>query len=83
MRRHNLEWLVDIAGRMGLRRAMTSGRRVPPLDPQLRRELSGHYETEFETLERSWGLDLARWKAPRAAASLRDGGAGVRRGDTS
>jgi hypothetical protein len=81
MRRHHLEWLVDVAGRMGLRRALTSGRRVPPLDPQLRRELSGRYEREFETLERSWGLDLARWRAPRAAAP-RDGSAGVRQGGT-
>lgn len=83
MRRHNLEWLVDVAGRMGLRRALTSGRRVPPLDPQLRRELSGRYEREFETLERSWGLDLARWRAPRAAAPRRENTAGVPHGGTS
>jgi hypothetical protein len=83
MRRHNLEWLVDAAGRMGLRRALTSGRRVPPLDPQLRRELSGRYETEFETLERSWGLDLAKWRVPRAAAPRRENTAGVPRGGAS
>ena len=83
MRKHRLEWLVDMAGRMGLRRALTSGRRVPPLDPQLRQELSGRYETEFETLEGSWGLDLARWKAPRAAAPLGDGSAEVRQARTS
>ena len=83
MRRHNLEWLVDVAGRMGLRRALTSGRRVPPLDSQLRRALSDRYEKEFETLERSWGLDLARWKAPRAAAPRPENTAGVPRGGTS
>jgi hypothetical protein len=83
MRRHNLEWLVDVAGRMGLRRALTSGRRVPPLDPQLRRALSDQYEKEFETLERSWGLDLARWKAPRAAAPRPENTAGVPRGGSS
>jgi hypothetical protein len=83
MRRHNLEWLVDVAGRMGLRRALTSGRRVPALDPQLRQELSGRFETEFETLERSWGLDLTRWRASRAPAAIRDGGAGVPQGKTS
>jgi hypothetical protein len=83
MRRHNLERLVDVAGRMGLRRALTSGRRVPPLDPQLRRELSGQYEAEFETLERSWGLDLARWKAPRAAAPRRENTAGIPHGGAS
>jgi hypothetical protein len=80
MRRHHLEPLVDLAARMGLRRLMTSGRRVPPLDPQVRRELSERYASEFEDLERSWGIDLTRWK-DRAwmAPSGRRNGAGVRR----
>jgi hypothetical protein len=83
MRRYKLEWLVDAAARMGLRRALTSGRRVSPLDPELRRSLSERYLTEFETLERSWGLDLGRWKGPRAAAPLPDGSPAIRPGGTS
>jgi hypothetical protein len=64
LRRHHLESLVDLAGRMGLRRLLTSGSSVPSLDPQLRQELSAHYAEEFEELERTWGLDLSSWKDP-------------------
>jgi hypothetical protein len=64
LRRHHLEPLVDLAGRLGLRRLLTSGRRVPSLDRQLKRDLSEMYTAEFETLESSWGLDLAIWRDP-------------------
>jgi hypothetical protein len=67
LRRHHLESLVDLAGRMGLRRLLTSGRRVPPLDPQLKRNLSEMFVAEFEELERSWGLDLSIWRDPTSA----------------
>jgi Sulfotransferase domain len=70
LRRHHLESLVDFAGRMGLRRLLTSGRRVPRLDQGLKRELSQMYASEFEELERSWGVDLGRWRdAPSSAES--------------
>jgi hypothetical protein len=62
LRRHHLESLVDLAGRMGLRRLLTSGRRVPRLDPRLKRDLSEMYTAEFEALESSWGLDLSIWR---------------------
>jgi hypothetical protein len=73
LRRHHLESLVDLAGRMGLRRLLTSGRRVPSLDPQLKRNLSEMFAAEFEELELSWGLDLSIWRdqnsAPRRSAT--------------
>jgi hypothetical protein len=62
LRRHHLESLVDVAGRLGLRRLLTSGSRVPSLDPGLKRELSQIYADEFEELERSWGIDLSPWR---------------------
>lgn len=62
LRRHHLESLVDVAGRLGLRRLLTSGRRVPPLDPRLKRDLSEMYADEFEELERSWSIDLSPWR---------------------
>jgi hypothetical protein len=62
LRRHHLESLVDLAGRMGFRRLMTSGRRIPPLDKGLKRDLSETYADEFEELERSWGVDLTPWR---------------------
>ena len=64
LRRYHLESLVDLAGRMGLRRLMTSGRRVPALDRELRRNLSEMFADEFEALESSWGLDLSIWRDP-------------------
>jgi hypothetical protein len=66
LRRHHLESLVDLAGRMGLRRLMTSGRRVPALDRELRRHLSEMFADEFEALESTWGLDLSIWRDPAA-----------------
>ena len=62
LRRLHLEPLVDLAGRSGLRRWMTSGTRVPSLDQELKRELSRMYEGDFEELERSWGIDLGVWR---------------------
>ena len=64
LRRHHLESLVDLAGRMGLRRLMTSGRRVPALDRELRGHLSEMFADEFEALESTWGLDLGIWRDP-------------------
>jgi hypothetical protein len=71
LRRHHLESLVDVAGRLGLRRLLTSGSRVPPLDPELKRELSQMYAGEFEELERSWSIDLGPW---RDRASIAESG---------
>ena len=79
MRRHHLESLVDLAGRMGLRRLLTSGRRVPPLDERLRRELSEMYAAEFDELERSWDIDLTRWRQGTSAGSGRAEGTDLRR----
>jgi hypothetical protein len=62
LRRLHLEPLVDLAGRSGLRRWITSGTRVPSLDQELKRELSRMYEGDFEELERSWGIDLGVWR---------------------
>jgi hypothetical protein len=69
LRRHHLESLVDVAGRLGLRRLLTSGSRVPRLDPALKRELSQMYADEFEELERSWGVDLSPWRDRASIAS--------------
>lgn len=78
LRRSGLEPLVDLAGRLGLRRLITSGRRAPRLDPALRSRLSEGFEGEFEELERDWGLDLGAWRTgagrPAAGAVRETGG---------
>jgi hypothetical protein len=53
---------VDLGGRLGMRRLMTSGGRVPKLDDQLKKELSQRYLDEFEALEGSLGIDLSSWR---------------------
>ena len=62
LRRRHLESIVDLGGRLGMRRLMTSGGRVPKLDDQLKKELSQRYLDEFETLEGSLGIDLSSWR---------------------
>jgi hypothetical protein len=62
LRRRHLESVVDLGGRLGMRRLMTSGDRVPKLDQQLKKELSQRYLDEFEALEGSLGIDLSSWR---------------------
>lgn len=64
LRKNHLESVVDLGGRLGLRRLMTSGNRVPKLDPQLKVDLSQRYAGEFDELERAWGLDVNVWRDP-------------------
>jgi hypothetical protein len=62
LRRRHLESVVDLGGRLGMRRLMTSGTRVPKLDDQLKKELSQRYLDEFDALEDSLGIDLSCWR---------------------
>jgi hypothetical protein len=62
LRRRHLESIVDLGGRLGMRRLMTSGDRVPKLDDQLKKELSQRYMDVFEALEGSLGIDLGSWR---------------------
>ncbi|HET9672118.1 MAG TPA: sulfotransferase [Actinomycetota bacterium] len=72
LRRHHLEPLVDLAGRLGVRRFLTSGGRIPRLDPEVKVRLSERYEADFEELERSWDLDLTSWRATPASGGRPD-----------
>ncbi len=62
LRRRHLESVVDLGGRLGMRRLMTSGTRVPKLDDQLKKELSQRYLDEFDALEDLLGIDLGCWR---------------------
>jgi hypothetical protein len=62
LRKHHLEPLVDLGARLGVRRLLTSGRRVRPLDPEVKARLSERYRGDVEELERTWGLDLTAWR---------------------
>ena len=62
LRRRHLESIVDLGGRLGVRRFMTSGTQVPRLDTDLRSELGRRYVDEFDALEGMLGIDLSCWK---------------------
>ena len=62
LRRRHLESIVDLAGRSGVRRFMTSGTQVPKLDVGVKSELSRRYLDEFDALEELLGIDLSCWK---------------------
>jgi len=62
LRRKNLESLVDMGGRLGMRRLLTKGRSLPRLDAGSRRRLSQRYADEFEELESTLQIDLSSWR---------------------
>jgi hypothetical protein len=62
LRKRHLEGIVDLGGRLGVRRLLTSGSRLPPLDKELRTRLSQPYEHEFEVLESRLQIDLSCWR---------------------
>lgn len=62
LRRIGLDPMVDLGGRLGLRRAISGGSPMPRLDPDVRRELSRSYEHEFEQLETALGIDVGVWR---------------------
>lgn len=62
LRKRHLESIVDLGGRLGVRRLLTSGSRLPPLDKELRTRLSQPYEHEFEVLESRLQIDLSCWR---------------------
>lgn len=63
LRRRHLEPLVDLGGRVGLRRLWAGGRAIPRLDPGLRAELSKPYEDDFRAVEDLLGIDLGCWRS--------------------
>jgi hypothetical protein len=62
LRKRRLERVVDLGGRLGVRRLLTSGSRQDPLDKKLRSRLSRPYEREFEVLESRLQIDLSCWR---------------------
>jgi hypothetical protein len=62
LRRRRLEGVVDLRGRLGVRRLVTSGRRVPRLGSQLKDDLSQRYLAEFDALEDLLSVDLSAWR---------------------
>jgi hypothetical protein len=62
LRKTRLESVVDLGGRLGVRRALTKGKPLPRLDGGLRMHLSERYHAEFDELERRFGIDVSCWR---------------------
>jgi hypothetical protein len=62
LRRWGLEPVVDLTRRLGVQRVIARGAVLPPIDPELRKELSRRYEDEFVELEACVDVDLSRWR---------------------
>lgn len=62
LRKTRLESVVDLGGRLGVRRALTKGKPLPRLDADLRTHLSERYRSEFDELERRLGINVSRWR---------------------
>jgi hypothetical protein len=62
LRRRNLEPAVDFLKRHGIDRALSKGKSLPPLDEELRHNLSQIYRDEIDELESCLQVDLGIWK---------------------
>lgn len=62
LRRRHLESIVDLGGRLGVRRLWASGDRMPGLDPEVRARLTRLYERELDELENALQIDVSCWR---------------------
>jgi hypothetical protein len=61
-RRWNLEPIVDFVMRTSLQRYLGKGRSLPPLDENLKTELSHLFLQDFDEIERCLQIDLSSWR---------------------
>lgn len=61
-RRWNLEPVVDLAMRLGVRDVLSKGRALPPLEPELKARYGRRYEAEYAELEACLQVDLSSWR---------------------
>ena len=62
LRRRNLEPVVDFVMRLGIQRILSKGNSLPPLDGELKKQLSQLYQDDFDELEQCLQIDLSCWK---------------------
>lgn len=62
LRKRRLEPLVDFVMRLGIQRVLAKGNSLPPLDGEMKKNLSQLYEDEFDELEQCLQIDLSCWK---------------------
>jgi len=62
LRKWNLEPVVDFVKRRGVDRLLAKGNSLPPLNDELKNQLSQLYQAEFDELEQCLQIDLSCWK---------------------
>jgi hypothetical protein len=62
LRRWHLEPIVDFVMRTSIQRFLAKGNPLPPLDDDLKRQLSLSYQDEFNDLEQCLQIDLSSWR---------------------
>jgi hypothetical protein len=63
-RRWHLEPIVDFVMRTGILKLLTKGQPLPPLNVELKKNLSKSYRNEFEELEQCMQINLRSWRIP-------------------
>lgn len=71
LRHRNLDWPVNAAKRMGLKRLFGRAGDVPDLDPEVRQKFIPRFEEDIEELEPLLDRDLSRWQSAAASATRR------------
>jgi len=62
LRKWHLEPIVDFVTRSRIPQLLARGRSLPPLDPEVKRRLSGLYLDEFRELEQCMQIDVECWR---------------------
>jgi len=58
----DMDWVVNVAKRLGIERAFGEGERLPPMNPETRQRLRGYYRNEIVELEGLLDADLSAWR---------------------
>jgi hypothetical protein len=61
-RKWHLEPVVDFVMRTNIPRILSKGNPLPPLDEELKKDLSQLYQDEFDELEQCMQIDLSCWR---------------------
>jgi hypothetical protein len=62
LRRRDVNWVVDLANRLGIERLFGKGQALPPMQEGIRQYLRALYADEIMELESLLQIDLACWK---------------------
>lgn len=62
LQRHDLDWIVNLSRRTGVKRWLGRQGKAPPMASGTRRELLARYQEDVARLEELLGRELAHWK---------------------